>query len=54
MSTALQAQRREADRALAVSAFRIQGLNWVLDDELLSELLDRPDWHIRRAPELIA
>lgn len=35
----LQAQRREADRALAAFDARIPGLNWVLDDELLSELL---------------
>ena len=35
----LQAQRREADRALAARDPRIPGLNWVLDDELLSELL---------------
>lgn len=39
MSTALQAQRREADRALAARDTRVPGLNWVLDDELLSELL---------------
>ena len=39
MSTALQAQRREADRAVAARDARIPGLNWVLDDELLSELL---------------
>ncbi|MFE4227969.1 phosphotransferase family protein [Arthrobacter sp. NPDC056886] len=39
MSTALQAQRREADRALAARDTRIPGLAWVLDDELLSELL---------------
>ena len=39
MSTALQAQRREADRALAARDARIPGLNWVLDDGLLSELL---------------
>lgn len=39
MSTALQAQRREADRALAARDPWIPGLNWVLDDELLSELL---------------
>ena len=35
----LQAQRREADRALAARDARIPGLSWVLDDELLSELL---------------
>jgi len=35
----LQAQRRDADRALAARDARIPGLNWVLDDELLSELL---------------
>ncbi|WP_026538099.1 phosphotransferase family protein [Arthrobacter sp. 9MFCol3.1] len=35
----LQPQRREADRALAARDPRIPGLNWVLDDELLSELL---------------
>ena len=35
----LQAQRREADRALAARDARIPGLNWLLDDELLSELL---------------
>ncbi|CAH0275124.1 hypothetical protein SRABI26_03777 [Arthrobacter sp. Bi26] len=35
----LQPQRREADRALAARDTRIPGLNWVLDDELLSELL---------------
>ena len=35
----LQAQRRDADRALAARDPRIPGLNWVLDDELLSELL---------------
>ncbi|MGY2744910.1 phosphotransferase family protein [Pseudarthrobacter sp. O4] len=35
----LQAQRREADRALAARDTRIPALNWVLDDELLSELL---------------
>ncbi|MET4096865.1 aminoglycoside phosphotransferase family protein [Arthrobacter sp. UYCu712] len=35
----LQAQRREADRALAARDTRIPGLNWVLDDELLSGLL---------------
>jgi hypothetical protein len=34
-----QAQRRDADRALAARDARIPGLNWVLDDELLSELL---------------
>ncbi|BCW72998.1 aminoglycoside phosphotransferase family protein [Arthrobacter sp. NicSoilB8] len=44
MSTALQgvwlrAQRREADRALAARDARIPGLNWVLDDDLLSGLL---------------
>jgi hypothetical protein len=39
MSTALQAQRRDADRALAVRDIRIPGPNWVLDNELLSELL---------------
>ncbi|MET1154336.1 MAG: aminoglycoside phosphotransferase family protein, partial [Arthrobacter sp.] len=39
MSTALQAQRGEADRALAARDTRIPGLNWVLDDGLLSELL---------------
>lgn len=48
MSTALQgqnqqgqwqAQRREADRALAARDTRIPALNWVLDDELLSELI---------------
>jgi hypothetical protein len=39
MSTALQAQRREADRALAARDTRIPALNWVLDDELLSGLL---------------
>jgi len=35
----LQAKRRDADRALAARDPRIPGLNWVLDDELLSELL---------------
>ena len=35
----LQAQRRDADRALAARDARVPGLNWVLDDELLSELL---------------
>lgn len=35
----LQAQRREADRALAARDALIPGLNWVLDDELLSGLL---------------
>ena len=35
----LQAQRRAADRALADRDPRIPGLMWVLDDELLSELL---------------
>ncbi|MDQ0819333.1 aminoglycoside phosphotransferase (APT) family kinase protein [Arthrobacter sp. V4I6] len=35
----LDAQRREADRALAARDSRIPALNWVLDDELLSELL---------------
>src|SRR6476620_10494279 len=35
----LQAKRRYADRALAARDPRIPGLNWVLDDELLSELL---------------
>jgi Phosphotransferase enzyme family len=44
MSTALQgqwlqAQRREADRALAARDTRIPALNWVLDDEMLSGLL---------------
>src|SRR3954452_19344855 len=39
MSTALQAQRREADRALADRDTGIPCLNWVLDDELLSGLL---------------
>jgi hypothetical protein len=39
MNSVLQAQRREADRALAARDARIPGLNWVLDDELLSELL---------------
>jgi aminoglycoside phosphotransferase (APT) family kinase protein len=44
MSTALpgqwlQAQRREADRALAARDTRIPALTWVLDDELLSELI---------------
>ena len=32
----LQAQRRDADRALAARDARIPGLNWVLDDGLLS------------------
>src|SRR6478609_6984202 len=35
----LQAQRRDADRALAARDPRIPALNWVLDDELLSGLL---------------
>ncbi|MFF2246689.1 phosphotransferase family protein [Arthrobacter sp. NPDC058130] len=35
----LQAQRRDADRELAARDALIPGLNWVLDDELLSELL---------------
>ena len=35
----LQPKRRDADRALAARDPRIPGLNWVLDDELLSELL---------------
>jgi hypothetical protein len=35
----LPAQRGEADRALAARDSRIPALNWVLDDELLSELL---------------
>ena len=35
----LQAQRRDADRALAARDAQVPGLNWVLDDELLSELL---------------
>lgn len=49
MSTALQgewlqAQRREADRALAARDIRIPALNWLLDDELLSELIGE---HVR-------
>lgn len=35
----LQAQRREADLALAARERRIPALNWVLDDELLSGLV---------------
>lgn len=42
-----QAQRREADHAPAVRDIRSPGLNWNLDDQLLSGLLGR-------APELIA
>jgi hypothetical protein len=64
----LQAQRHDADRALAVRDARIPGLNWVLHDAAFRLFLNSvdpfrnraSDWpadtdrHLRRALELIA